>query len=145
MTKKEYVKAMTYLGVMFNKPISKEMMEVWYEMVIDIPESTFKNAIKKLALKTKFLPSIQEIVDMCSEVQYQQTNLILEKMYSEGYFSKGSYGDLDPDHALRNYEKATMWVNEGKIPGWLLEDMKEYGYVQPIKTESHLLLENNND
>ena len=78
MTKQEYVKAMTYMGVMFNKPVGKDVIEVWYEFLANVPEITFKNAIKQLALKTKFLPGLQEIMDMCSEVQSKQNNSILQ-------------------------------------------------------------------
>ena len=147
MTKQEYVKAMTYMGVMFNKPVGKDVIEVWYEFLATVPEITFKNAIKQLALKTKFLPGLQEIMDMCSEVQSKQNNSILQLMYEDGYFHKSDYGEIDADHAFRNYEKALMWINKGIRPEWLLEDMIAYGYKASPRIESSkpLQLENKSD
>ncbi len=132
MTKEQFAKAMTYLGVVFNKEFTSAQVSIWYEYFANVEEDTFKNAIKKLAIKQKFLPAVSELVEMCAEVESKKRFEILDLMYKDGYFKKSDYGEITPEHELRNYEKATMWLNENIIPEWLLEDMMKYGYKVPI-------------
>lgn len=132
MTKEQFAKAMTYLGVVFNKEFTSSQVSVWYEYFNDVDEITFKNAIKQIAVKQKFLPAISDLVEMCAEVESKKRFEILDLMYKDGYFRKCDYGEISPEHELRNYEKATMWLSENIIPRWLLEDMKKYGYKVPI-------------
>ena len=47
-------------------------------------------------------------------------------MKNEGYFKKGQFGDLDEVQQFRNYEKATKWLNSGKVPDWFEKDVAEY-------------------
>jgi hypothetical protein len=126
MNKQEFLKAITYMGILFNKDISRDIVETWYEFFIDIPETIFKNAIKELAKETKYLPSLQELLDKCSIVKTNEINYVVQQMYDDGYFKRGTYGELSDDQAFRNYEKTLMWVEKGIIPEWLREDMQEY-------------------
>lgn len=135
MSKEQFAMAMTFLGTAFNKPIDSNTVAVWYEFFQNIPEQTLKNAIKKIALTSKYLPSVQELMDMCGDVQENQINGILQIMWNDGYFKRGSYGELSDEQAYRNYDKAIMWVGKGIIPEWLAEDMKEYGYVSTPRIE----------
>ena len=68
MNKQDYLKAITYMGTLFNKEISKDVVETWYEFCMDIPKETFKNAVKELAKEKKYLPSLQELLEKCAQV-----------------------------------------------------------------------------
>ena len=56
MNQVEFIKAITYMGILFNKPIDKEVIETWYEFFLDIPEKVLKDSIKDLAKERKYLP-----------------------------------------------------------------------------------------
>ncbi|MCI9434738.1 MAG: hypothetical protein HFI86_05670 [Bacilli bacterium] len=86
-------------------------------------------AIDEIIRTSKFMPTIAEIIEKCDSQSKTYTFDILEIMKKDGYFKHGAYGELDNRQAIKNYEKATMWINKGIIPKWLLEDMKKYGYV----------------
>lgn len=91
------------------------------------PEIVLK-AIDEIIRTSKFMPTIAEILDKCDGQAKTYTFDILKVMQEDGYFKRGAYGDLGENQAIRNYEKATMWLSKGIIPEWLLEDMKKYGY-----------------
>ena len=108
----------------------------------EIPEKILKDSIKDLAKESKYLPSLQELLEKCKSTFNYRNQQILETMYNEGYFRKGLYEDLTPDHALRNYEKSIMWLNKNILPDWLLEDMIKYGLKKSdiLKSNQRLLL-----
>ena len=125
MNKGEFLKAVTYMGIVFNKEIGKDIIEIWYEFFLEIPANIFKSAIKELAKETKYLPSVQELLDKCSKVQSDKLGYIAQIMYEDGYFHIG-IERLSDEHAMRNYEKTITWLKRGTVPGWLKEDMQEY-------------------
>ena len=143
MTKVEFVKAITYMGIVFNKTLSKEIIEIWYEFFFNIEETILKDAIKELAKETKYLPSLQELLDKCENINSNKTQTILSIMYKDGYFKNGLYCELTDEHAFRNYEKALMWIKENIIPKWLLQDMIKYGYrnTKSLLSNDTLLIE----
>lgn len=61
MTAEEFSKALTFLGVAYNKEFTNEQAKIWYEFFKTTSEETFKKAIKRLIATNKFLPSIAEI------------------------------------------------------------------------------------
>ena len=107
-------------------------------------EETLANAIKQIIRSSKYMPSLNEIVEMCDKCKAQQTNKIVELMWEDGYFKKGIYGELlDETQAYRNYNKTLKFIEEGIIPEWLREDMKKY-YSVLIANKETKLLENQN-
>lgn len=126
MSKSEFLKAITYIGILFNKDISKEIVETWYEFFSSISESNLKNAIKELARESKYFPSLQELLNKCKRVESTKSLSILQLIYNDKYFNKSDYGEISDDQAFRNYEKAIMWIEQKTILNWLLEDMNNY-------------------
>mgnify|MGYP004531725569 CR=1 FL=1 len=49
MNQVEFIKTIIYMGILFNKPIDKGVIETWYEFFYDIPEKILKESIKDLA------------------------------------------------------------------------------------------------
>lgn len=74
------------------------------------------------------MPTIAEILEKCNGQAKTYTFDILKIMQEDGYFKRGALGELDDNQAIKNYEKATMWLSKGIIPNWLLKDMQKYGY-----------------
>ena len=132
MNKKQFALAMTYLGIVFNKNFTSDTVSVWYEYFHIIEEETFKRAIKQLALKTKYLPSMKEVADECIEIQKSNNFGVLDQMYKDGYFRSSNYGKIEAQQELRNYDKAVMWLTKNTLPKWLIEDMMKYGYRPEI-------------
>ena len=89
-------------------------------------EETIIIAIKNIIRNNKYMPSLSEIIEQCDKYRTHQTNEIVELMWKDGYFKKGTYGELDDAQAYKNYNKTLKFIEEGIIPEWLREDMKKY-------------------
>lgn len=97
-------------------------------------------AVDNIIDRSSIMPSVSDIKKECGKCRKTIEYDILKKMYDAGYFNEG-VEKLSPEHALRNYEKATMWLSKGIIPQFLLEDMMNYGYRKELQNIPLLLLE----
>ena len=122
MSKEDFLRGLKFLGLAYNKNFDEQETSVWYSFFKDVKYDDFKNAIKRLIPIKQFLPSISELRKECDSRVYG----ILEFMKKDGYFKKGQFGDLDEVQQFRNYEKATKWLNSGKVPEWFKKDVNEY-------------------
>lgn len=63
MTQQEFTSHMTFMGMAYNKEFSPEQMGVWYTFFADVDGKSFISAIKRLIVKSKYMPSIADIKD----------------------------------------------------------------------------------
>ncbi len=108
------------------------MIALYQEELAEYNEPTIVSATKSIIRSSKYMPSLNEIIEMCEKVKTHKTNAIIKKMQEEGYFKD-----------TREIEKAYMFIEENNIPRWLVEDMKKYGYeeTKSLKYNSTKLLE----
>lgn len=111
----EFTKEMKILSLSYNKDFDEETITLWYEQFKEINKDYLHNAVKKIIVNNKYLPSIAELLDKCREEQKLAEKEVLEKMYNDNYFKES-----------REYEKVLNWLEKGIIPLWLLEDMRQY-------------------
>ena len=114
------------------------MIGMYQEFLSGYNELTLNSAIRTIIAKSRYMPTLNEIIEECECSKIYRQNEILKRMKDDGYFKKGVY-ELDDIHASKNYEKMLMWIEKGIIPNWLLEDMKKYGYIEDEK----ILINNN--
>lgn len=126
MKKEEFIKGLKFLGIAYNKEFDEQQAVVWYDFFKEENYEDFRNAVKRIIPIKPFLPSISELKEECQKVKTTKVFGILELMKKDGYFKKGKFGELDEVQQFRNYEKATMWLDTGKMPEWFKEDMKTY-------------------
>ena len=67
MTKEEFAKGMTFLSVAYQKPLTADQVAVWYSFFENDSLIEFKKAVQKLAVSTKFFPSIAELKEAIAE------------------------------------------------------------------------------
>jgi hypothetical protein len=99
------------------------MYAMYEEELSQYNEETLKNAIKEIIRNSKYMPSLNEIIDQCEKSRTYQANKIVELMWNDGYFKKNN---VDESQAYKNYNKTLKFIEEGIIPEWLREDMKKY-------------------
>lgn len=116
------------------------LCKTYQEELSQYNEETLKSAIKEIIRTSKYMPSLNEIIEQCEKSRVHQTNEIVELMWQDGYFKKGAYGELDDSQAYRNYNKTLKFIEEGIIPEWLREDMKKY-YSQILTNKEVKLIE----
>lgn len=90
---------------LYTKKLSKYDAEVVIE------------AIDEIITTSKFMPSLNEILEKCEHCKRKQYKQKLDQMYKNGYFKTDE-----------EYGKALMWLFEEKpiIPEWLKIDMKKF-------------------
>lgn len=116
------------------------LCKTYQEELSQYNEETLTSAIKEIIRTSKYMPSLNEIIEQCEKSRVHQTNKIVELMWQDGYFKKGAYGELDDSQAYRNYNKTLKFIEEGIIPEWLREDMKKY-YNQMLTNKEVKLIE----
>ena len=125
MTHLAFIRCMKYLNACYSKNIDQEQLESWYEYFSDISYLTLNNAIKEIVIELKYFPTISQLKDKCKEINKKNILSIIEKMEESGYFKKGII-ELTDSHALRSYEKTLMWLDEGNLPEFVENDIKEF-------------------
>lgn len=116
------------------------LCKTYQEELSQYNEETLTSAIKEIIRTSKYMPSLNEIIEQCEKSRVHQTNKIVDLMWQDGYFKKGAYGELDDSQAYRNYNKTLKFIEEGIIPEWLREDMKKY-YNQMLTNKEVKLIE----
>lgn len=124
MNKLEFATAMKHLSIAFNKEFTQDDLNVYYEYLKDYEFKVFKNVIKEIVKCEKFLPKISEIISYCD--RYKNDELI-NQLDQRNYFKNAN-----------DKEKIIMWMNEGIIPEWFREELKN---LLPNKTECNLQIE----
>ncbi len=116
----------------YFKELSEEMLlgliKMYQDQITGYTPDVVLKAIDEIIRTSKFMPTIADILEKCDSQAKTYTFDILKIMQEDGYFKRGAVGELDDSQAIRNYEKATMWLGKGIIPDWLLKDMQKYGY-----------------
>ena len=125
MTHLAFIRCMKYLNACYSKNIDQEQLESWYEYFSDISYLTLNNAIKEIVIELNYFPTISQLKDKCKEINKKNILSIIEKMKESGYFKKGII-ELTDSHALRSYEKTLMWLDEGNLPEFVENDIKEF-------------------
>ena len=125
MTHLAFIKCMKYLNACYSKNMDQEQLESWFEYFSDVSYSTLDNAIKEIVEESKYFPTISQLKDKCKEVNKKYIITIIDRMKENGYFKKG-VKELIDSHAQRSYDKTLMWLEEGKLPEFVENDIKEF-------------------
>lgn len=102
----------------FNKLTDEELIalaQMYKDELSKYNEKTLNVAIKNVIRSSKYMPSLNEIIEECESNKTHNANTIIERMKKDGYFKSPS-----------EIDKVYMWLAKGIIPTWLREDMKNY-------------------
>ena len=74
MNRENFLKGLKYLGAAYNKEFDDEQASVWYDFFKDVDFEVFRQAVKRIIPKSKYLPSIAELRGEIAQI----TNPILQ-------------------------------------------------------------------
>ena len=114
MNKKDFINTITYLGLAYNKNFTDQEMLVWYDMLGEYPEEVLNKSIKDLVSREKYMPKISDVIEECKKYKKLDRYEVLERLRAKNYFKDGS-----------EYLKAKQWLEEGIMPEWFKEVLKE--------------------
>ena len=115
MTKEDFVKAMTYLATAFNQDLTNENIYIWYDVFKNENYDYFKEAVKNCVKESKYVPTINELIEKVKEVKKDEYLKIVDSMKEDNYFKDS-----------RELDKAYDFIQKNNIPSWLKEDMDNY-------------------
>lgn len=91
MVKEETAKALTYLGLAYNKEYTPAECEVYHDFLGGYSYDVMKQAINNIIRSSTYVPRINQLIEACESVKKETRLQVLEFMASVGYFE--SYSD----------------------------------------------------
>lgn len=108
MKKEEFIKALKFLGIAYNKEFTQEQAEVWYKFFINEDYEIFRKAIKNIIAKQEYLPSI-------AQLKKEMANLQINVPKAEDEWLKvldavHKYGRNRQEEALNSLKSYTAYI-----------------------------------
>ena len=67
MTREEFANGMAFMATIYSKDMTAEQVGIWYSFFENDSFEEFQKAVRKLAVSTKFFPSIAELKEAIAE------------------------------------------------------------------------------
>ena len=67
MTREEFANGMAFMATIYSKDMTAEQVGIWYSFFENDSFEEFQRAVRKLAVSTKFFPSIAELKEAIAE------------------------------------------------------------------------------
>lgn len=128
MIKSEFLINIKKLSNCYIKDLTEEQILMWYEYFKNTNIKVFEKAVDDIIKESKYFPSIKELLDKCEEKKQSLILKIIDKMKVGGYFKN-----------QKELDKIYKFIDEGIIPSWFREDMKEYYMKEFTQNDKKLL------
>ncbi len=123
MNPQEFVKAMTFLGIAYNKEFTKEQCDVWFNFFKNDDIEIFKLAIKRLIVNEKFIPSIAMVKDEITNIANPSLQLDAEEEW------------LNVLECVRKYGRNNFIGAKEELDDITVETIRKVGWVRICNSE----------
>ena len=103
----EFAKAMSFLGLAYNKEFEQAQVEVWFTFFRDTDFSMFRQAVVRLISKSKFMPSIAEIKEELILIENPALQLSAVEEWDKVKKAISTYGYYRADDAVASLDPYT--------------------------------------
>lgn len=110
MNKEDFVKAMTFLAIAYNKEFTEEQLSVWYDFFKNEEYEEFKNAIKRIIPKKQFIPSIAELKQELTYIKTPSLQLKADEEWEKVREAIRKYGYYRSNEAIESLNPLTARV-----------------------------------
>lgn len=110
MTKEDFAKAMSFLGMAYDKEFEQKQVEVWFTFFHQEEFQDFKQAVTRLISKSKFLPSIAEVKQEIALIKNPVLQLNAEDEWSKVQLAIRKHGQYSPREGMESLEPQTQRV-----------------------------------
>lgn len=117
MNKEQFVKAMTFLAIAYNKEFTEEQIAIWYDFFKDDNYDNFKNAIKRIIVKQQFLPSVADLKKELAYIKTPNLQLKPDEEWENLKQTISKYGYYRADEAIKTLNPVTASVVRA-LGGW---------------------------
>lgn len=108
MKKEDFIKALKFLGIAYNKEFAQDQAEVWYKFFVDDDYELFRQAIKNLIAKQDFSPSISQIKKEMANLQIDIPSA--EDEWQEVLKAVHKFGSYKEQEALDSLNPYTAYI-----------------------------------
>lgn len=152
MTREEFMQGIRYLNGLYQKDMSGESTAVWYSMFKDDDADIFKEAIKRVGMKSQFYPSVAQIKDEMRTLNFPNLNAedewvkVVKAIQKFGFYNAAqALNSLEPitQKAVRNiggFQRLCMseegdWDRKNFVSAFneLVRINKDFLILEPIK------------
>lgn len=116
MLKEEFIKGLKYLGIAYNKEFDEEQATVWYDFFKDVDFEVFRQAVKRIIPKSKYIPSIAELRSEVAQITNPVLQLNVEEEWDNVIQMIRKYGSYITAEQFNQLKPTTMKVV--KTIGW---------------------------
>lgn len=111
MSREEFVKGMTLLGVAYNKEFNEEQIGVWYQLLKEYSEEEFSRAVLELIKTETHLPTIAHITKVIAQ---SKTSGVpdAEDEWQDVIRAVRQYGSWSEKEALESLSPYTRKITE---------------------------------
>lgn len=110
MTKEEFVKGITFLGLAYNKEFDQNQTAVWFTFFQKDSFGDFRNAVVRLITKCKYLPSIAEIRGEIAEIRSPELQKTSAEAWEDVESAMQKYGFYRSKEALESLDSVSRKV-----------------------------------
>lgn len=110
MTKEEFFKGMTYLGVAYNKEIPEKQIEIWYEFFANVKYDDFRSAVKRIVQKQNFLPTVADLKRELAKITNPMLQLNAEEEFENVRKAIRTYGSYRIAELMSSLEPYTAEI-----------------------------------
>lgn len=116
MSKEDFAKAMTFLGIAYNKDFTQEQLAVWYKFFYDVDQEVFKLAVKRIVMREKYVPSVAMLREEIANIKNPSIELEAEEEWTKVIQLVYKYGRNGYENAYESMTDLSLEVV--KRIGW---------------------------
>lgn len=106
MTREEFLKGILFLTTAYSKELSQEQVGIWYSFFESDNYDTFRKAVKKVCVTSRFFPSIAEIKTSMAETDLKQISS--DQAWNDVQKAIAKYGYYRPAEAMESLTTETQ-------------------------------------
>lgn len=123
MKKEEFIKGLKYLGIAYNKEFNEEQAAVWYDFFKETDYESFRQAVKRIIPRSKYMPSIAEIKQEVAKITNPVLQLNVDEEWAKVINTIRVHGTYITKEEFDKFEPTTAKII--KTIGWRRMCMSE--------------------
>lgn len=116
MNREQFIKGLKYLSLAYNKEFDEEQATVWYDFFKDVDFEVFRQAVKRIIPKSKYLPSIAELRAEIAQITNPMLQLNVDDEWNNVITQIRKYGTYITAEEFNKFNETTLKIV--KTIGW---------------------------
>lgn len=110
MTDKEFIKAMTFLSIAFDKDLDSKQINIYYSYFKNENYDVIKNTFKRIIATRKFFPTVSDIKQELEIIKNPELENNAEEEWGKVLFAIRKYGSYGALEAMESFSPLTQTI-----------------------------------